>query len=155
MAILEGEVGLNLLAPAALIVEVNVRPLLVLLRRQFGLIVPLKPGQKVFVVSPRLLLELARGQVLVGSALLEVEDEEERVRGKLLEDGRVVEDRGGYRGEAGRRAVRVPRRILVGSFRIAGIWGVPEARLQHRQLVAVTIVITGSGLATGRRGRLI
>lgn len=39
---------------------------------------------------------------LVRGALLEVEDEEERIRAELLKDGRVVEDRGRNRCETGR-----------------------------------------------------
>ena len=68
VSVLEGELALDALAPASLVVEVNIRPLLVLLGGHFGLLVPLEPRQVLLVVPPRLLLQLARGEVLLVGA---------------------------------------------------------------------------------------
>lgn len=72
----------------------------------------LEPGEVLLVVSPQLLLELTRGEVLLVGALLVVEDEEQRVRVELGEDGRVLENWGWQLREGGRRRVRVLRRVL-------------------------------------------
>ena len=132
VSVLEREIRFDSLTPAALVVEVHVRALFELLRRDLGIVVTLEPlhtnrekqqkkkGQRgnesapgqsnppaasllalplpypplcssssdreeVLVVSPALLLELARREVLVRRALLEVEDEEERVDGQFIE----------------------------------------------------------------------
>ena len=65
------------MAPARLVVKVHVGALLVLVRGDLGLLVPLEPGEVLLVVPPALLLELPRGEVLLVGALLVVEDEEE------------------------------------------------------------------------------
>ena len=131
VAVLEREVGLDALAPAAFVVEVDVRALLVLVRRQLGVVVSLEPGQKVLVVPPRLLFELARGQVLVGGALLEVENEEQRVDRQLLEQGGVIEDGWGGGGEVGGGAIRVAGGVGLGPVGVGGVGEVVERRVEQ------------------------
>lgn len=140
MSILEGKVRFYRGRPAALVVKVHVGPLLVLLRAELGLIVALEPRQEVLVVSPRLLFQLASGEVLVRSALLEVEDEEERICGELFKDSGVVKHGGRNRGEVRRGAVRVARGVLLRSLRVSRVGRVSQTRLEHLEVVQVVFV---------------
>jgi len=111
--VVEGEVGLLALAPALLKVKVNVCAELILLGDRLGLLVALEPDKVLFVESPRLLFELAGGQIpffgegkkmvsnafllfhfsiLLVGALLKVEDEKQRVDVELLVQLRLVQD---------------------------------------------------------------
>ena len=78
---------LEQLAPARLIVKVNIRPFFVVVGCNLRLLVPLKPGHVLLVEPPRVLLELFRRQVLLKSPLLIVESKEEGVRREAFEQG--------------------------------------------------------------------
>ncbi len=118
--IVKHEILLDALAPPLVKVKVEVGALLKLVRRQLGLLVPLKPGQVLLVVAPRLLLQFARGEeqrlLIVRPALVKVKHEEERVELKLVDQRRrVVKHERGRRREAGRRAVGIARDVLLGT----------------------------------------
>lgn len=87
------------------------------------------------MVSPRLLLEFARGQVLVRRALLEVENEEQRVDGELAEQRLLLEDRRRMGREVRRRAVRVARHVLLRAVSVQGGGQIGKRSGQQRQLV--------------------
>lgn len=50
--VLESKVGLLALTPCALVIKVDVRALLVIIRDRLGLLVPLEPGQVLFMEPP-------------------------------------------------------------------------------------------------------
>jgi hypothetical protein len=92
------------------------------------------------MVSPALLLQLARRQVLVGSALLEVEDEEEGVHGQALEQKRVVEDGSGNGGEIVGRVVGFAREI---GLRAGGVEWVGQMAQRGLQLTQTQLRVGG------------
>lgn len=113
--------------------------MLILFRDQLGLLMPLEPGQVLFVEPPGLLLELLRRKVplsktgdvswmfislslenllynlLLVSALLVVKDKEERIHIELFKQSRVIEDRKLLLWIEAWGRVRVARLIHLGS----------------------------------------
>ena len=69
----------------ALIIEIHVRALLVFLRGDLRLLMPLEPSHVLLVEAPTVLLELLGSEELLVGALLEVEHEEQRIHGQALE----------------------------------------------------------------------
>lgn len=140
MAIFECEIRLQLLAPAAFVVEVYICALLIVFCAQLWLVVALEPRQKVLMIPPRLLLQFACSQILMRRTLLEVEHEEECIGRKFLEDCRVIKDRSWDRRETRWGVVRVARSVWFRSLGVSGVGGVPQAGLKHRQVVHVVVV---------------
>jgi len=83
--VLECKTFLLPLAPF-LVVKIDVSALFKLIIDHFGLLVPLEPHHVLGVKPPALLLQSLGGQVLRLGALHVVEDEEERLRRKSLEE---------------------------------------------------------------------
>lgn len=92
MAVFKGEILFDPLAPATLIVEVHISALLIFLGCELRIFVTLEPGQKILVISPRLLFKLSCRKVLMWCPLLEIKDEQQGVNSKLLEESRIIED---------------------------------------------------------------
>jgi hypothetical protein len=90
-----------------LIIEVDVGALLVAVRGLLGLLVPLEPRHVLLVEPPRVVLQALGRQELLVAALLEVEGQEERVQGQLVEERRVVREGQRLAGERRVRGERV------------------------------------------------
>lgn len=76
-----------------------------------GLLPYLEPCHILLVVPPRLLFQLACGEVLLVRPLLVVEDEEQRVRVEFVEHVRLLEGWSGLTRKGHRRSVGVTRSI--------------------------------------------
>ena len=75
-----------------IIIKIDIGALFIFIGGDLWILVSLEPGEVLGVITPRLLLQLSRRQVLLVCALLEIEDEEQCVRVVLLEETRVFED---------------------------------------------------------------
>lgn len=91
--ILEPKVRFDSLTPAGLVVKVHVRALLVLVRRDLGLFVPLEPRHVLLMVPPALFLELSSCKILLIGTLRIVKDKEQTIGTELFKDGGVIKDR--------------------------------------------------------------
>jgi len=88
--VLEGEVRFNALAPAGVMVKIDIGAALIVGGCQPRLLVTLEPCKVLGVVPPRQLFQLLRCKVLLVGALLVIEDEEERVQIILLKHRMIV-----------------------------------------------------------------
>eukprot|EP01136_Pigoraptor_vietnamica_P030773 Opistho-1_new@8644 len=144
IAVLERKLALLPLAPARLVVEIDVRALLVLVADVLRVVVALEPRQVLLVEPPALLLELSRSQVLLVRALLVVEDKEERVRVELVKVRGVLEHRRRHLRVVRRRRVRVLRDVDLCPLRVNGLGHAAIACIEHlhrRQLVVHARVV--------------
>ena len=87
----------------------------------FGLLVPLEPHHVLGVKPPALLLESLGGQVLRLGALHVVEDEEERLRRKSLEEVDGITALWRCLGVVGWSVTRVARQVRSQSLRVRGV----------------------------------
>mmetsp|Transcript_1314 Transcript_1314/g.2706 ORF Transcript_1314/g.2706 Transcript_1314/m.2706 type:complete len:205 (-) Transcript_1314:194-808(-) len=114
---------------------------------------PLKPSEVLLVVSPRLLLQLARRQVLLVCALLVVKNEEERVHVELFKHGGRVEDRRGRLREGAGRGVWVSRHVCLRPLRVGRLGHVEQRQVEHLQHVCVGLLRLVRGGGRGNGGR--
>ena len=102
MSVLKDEIGLGSLGPSANgtelvpgdgVIEVDVRALFELFVADFRFFASGKPGGVFFVETPVGVFELTCGKVLLRSALLVVEGEEESICVEPLEQGGILKHR--------------------------------------------------------------
>jgi len=136
--VLECKTFLLPLAPF-LVVKIDVSALFKLIIDHLGLLVPLEPHHVLGVKPPALLLQSLGGQVLRLGALHVVEDEEERLRRKSLEEVDGITALWWCLWVVGRSVTRVPRQVRSQSLRVRGVGQVVRGRLQHAVLELVLL----------------
>ena len=91
--VFKAEIRLDSRAPSSLVIEVNVRPLFVLVSGDLGFLVALEPSHVLLVETPALLLEFTRRKILLVGSLRIVEDKEKSIGPKLFKYLGVLKNR--------------------------------------------------------------
>lgn len=91
--VFKAEIRLDSRAPSSLVIEVDVRPLFVLVSGDLGFLVALEPSHVLLVETPALLLEFTSRKILLVGSLRIVKDKEKRIGPKLFEYLGILKDR--------------------------------------------------------------
>ena len=111
--------------------------LFILVIYHFGFLMSLEPHHILGVEPPTLLLEGLGRQVLGLGSLHVIEDEEECLRGQLLEEVDRITSRGWSLGIVRGCVAGVSRQVGPQSLRITGVWQVVGCSLQHAKIINI------------------
>ena len=90
--VLEPKVSFKSLAPSGFVIKIHICTLFKLIRSYLRFFVTLKPSHILFMVTPVLLLQLPRRQILLISSLSVVKYEKECIRVHLLKDSWIFKN---------------------------------------------------------------